>query len=126
MQPSNVLCFNIGGEALKKVQAAAEAVGTAVIAVPQSDFAQTLGALIGVLPRENKMCFSPFQEPMLIMSGFDRAKMDTFLDTLKKEGVYIPYKAMVTPVNLTWQCDALIEELKKEHEQMKKMRQKNE
>jgi len=48
--------------------------------------------------------------------------MEQFLDILKKEQVTIPYKAMLTPTNLTWQCDALVRELVKEHAQIQQMR----
>ena len=123
---STVLSFNIGGEALKKLHRAAAAVGAEVCEVPQADFSQSVGALIGVLPRAQSVCLSPFSEPMLVMSAFTRAQMEQFLDILKAQAVYIPYKAMVTPTNLTWQCDALIGELKKEHEQIRRMKQTNE
>ncbi|MBR0414041.1 MAG: DUF3783 domain-containing protein [Clostridia bacterium] len=115
---SKVLTFNITGEEAAKLSAAAESCGAETLAVSQADFEQTLGALLGILPRKNTVCLAPFSEKMLIMCGFSRAQMEQFLDILRKEQVIIPYKAMLTPTNLTWQCDVLVKELMREHAQM--------
>ena len=123
---SKVLCFNIAYEQWQAVQAAARESGADCIAVPQADFSQCVGALIGVLPKTNTLCLSPFSEPMLIMSGFTQAQTDIFLAALRARSITIPYKAVVTPTNLMWQCDALIRELIQEHEQIRRMAQKNE
>ncbi|MBE6818512.1 MAG: DUF3783 domain-containing protein [Ruminococcaceae bacterium] len=119
---SKVLTFNITGEQARKLFAAAQSCGAEVSAISQADFEQPLGALLGALPRKNAVCLTPFGEKMLIMCGFSRAQMEQFLDILKKEQVTIPYKAMLTPTNLTWQCDALVRELVKEHAQIQQMR----
>ena len=123
MNPT-VLSFNIPAAQAAAVQAAAARIGAAVIAVPQADYRQSVGAVLGILPRANEVCLSPFYEPMLIMAGLVRDDMEQFLDILKENGVHIPYKAVLTPTNLTWRCDALVEELKKEHAQIKRMREK--
>ncbi|MBQ6380062.1 MAG: DUF3783 domain-containing protein [Clostridia bacterium] len=119
---SKVLTFNITGKEAAKLAAAAEACGAQAVAVAQADFVQTPGALLGILPRAKEVCLAPFAEPMLMMCGFSRPQMEQFLDILRKEQVMIPYKAMLTPTNLMWQCDALLKELKAEHEQMQQMR----
>ena len=126
MQRSKILCFNIGGDSLKKLRRCADEISAESVAVPQSDFSQTVGALLGVLPKSSAVCMAPFKESMLIMAGLERKQMERFLDLLREENVKIPYKAMVTPTNLTWQCDALIKELKKEHEQIRSMQQNHE
>ena len=121
MQQSKVLCFNLTPQQRAGIESAALALAE-VSEVPPADFCQTVGALIGVLPRQNEICLSPFKEPMLIMSSFDKEKMETILDNLKVKGVVIPYKAVVTPTNLVWRCDALAKELIKEHEQIRRMK----
>ena len=122
---SKVFIFNITGEEAAKIGAAAESCGAEVLAVSQADFEQTLGALLGILPRQNTVCLSPFSEKMLIMCGFSRPQMEQFLDRLREEKVAIPYKAMLTPTNLTWRCDALLKELIKEHAQMQQIQGKS-
>lgn len=118
MQQSKVLCFNISGETLRLLTLAAEAAGAAICVVAPADFSQSVGAVLGVFPKEKALCLTPFREEMLIMSSFDRERMESFLEALKRRGVRIPYKAMVTPTNLFWHCDALLAELKKEHAQL--------
>ena len=120
-----LLCFNLKDKTLQNLRCAAQEHGASVQVIAPAEFSQTIGALLGILPRSNTVCLTPFREPMLIMSSFDREKMEAFLGTLKEKGVSIPYKAVVTPTNLLWQCDALAAELKKEHEQFRRMQQKN-
>ena len=126
MQQSKLLCFNIKGEALRHLTLAAEATGAEICVVAPADFSQSVGALLGVFPQEKSVCLTPFREEMLLMSGFDRGKMEAFLDNLKQRGVSIPFKAMVTPTNLFWHCDALLAELKKEREQLERMKKNHE
>ena len=121
MQGAKVFCFNLPAEQLRRLSICAEKAGAAAVEVPQADFSQTVGALLGVLPRKNEVCLAPFSQPMIIMSTFENTKMDLFLKELKAEQVRITYKAVVTPTNLMWRCDALLAELVKEHEQIKRV-----
>lgn len=123
---AKVLCFNCSAAEMKVLQESAQAVGAVVLNVPQADFSQPVGAIIGVLPRENRVCFTPFAEKMIIMASFDQTKMEAFLNALRTASLYLPYKAMVTPANILWQCDVLLEHLKQEHAQMSKRKQSNE
>ena len=68
------------------------------------------------------LCLSPFKEEMLIMAGLTREQMHSFIDDIKRENASVDLKAVLTPFNLTWRCDDLLEELKKEHEVMNKMK----
>jgi hypothetical protein len=56
----------------------------------------------------------------LIISGFSGKEMDHLLGDLKKYGVEIALKCVVTAYNQGWTLCSLIEELKKEHEAMNK------
>ena len=118
--PKTVLCFNLSGTKFQAVSSAAEKNGFEAKKVAQADFSQKLAVLLGLIPRENKVCLSPFKEEMLIMAGLAREEMDSFLAQLRRDNASIELKAVVTPYNLGWQCDDLLEELKKEHEQFKK------
>ena len=119
---TTVLSFNLSGAQLSALHTAAAQVNADVSTVVPADFSQSIGALLGILPRANEICLVPFKEPMIVMAGFERAQMETFLDILKAKGVRVPYKAMLTPTNLAWKSDALLEELKKEHEYMRQKR----
>jgi len=54
---------------------------------------------------------------MLVMA-VKRERLDILLDALKKEGLSIPYKAVVTPDNGWWSSLQLYRELQREHETM--------
>lgn len=115
-----VLCFNLGEEKFSAVSVAARRNGIEAKQVPQSDFSQKPAALLELLPRENVHCLSPFKEEMLIMAGLTREETDSFLADIRERGAAVELKAVVTPYNLGWRCDDLLEELKKEHAQFNK------
>ena len=55
----------------------------------------------------------------LLMAGFERRDLDSFLAVLRKSSVgQIPYKAMLTPTNQNWRFDRLYQEIVREHEAM--------
>ncbi len=58
------------------------------------------------------------EEPGLVMAGFSRAMLDAALGALRKSGVSIPLKAMLTPHNQDWSMLELIGELRREHAAM--------
>jgi len=55
-----------------------------------------------------------FDEEMLIFNC-NQQQLDVILQMMKAIGLYIPYKAMITPTNLSWTPAQLIYELKAEH-----------
>lgn len=58
-------------------------------------------------------------EPLLIMSGFTRPRMDLLLSALREGGIPpIPLKAVATPTNVAWTLGALCAELRREHAQL--------
>ena len=122
MQHSKVLCFNLSALEFKSLSQISDKLDIEPLCPNQSDFSQTVGALIGVFPKSNEICLSPFKEKMIIMSSFTNAKMEEFLDALREKSIRIEYKAMLTPTNISWRCDELIEELKREREQIRRMK----
>ena len=50
--------------------------------------------------------------------GYENGNTGTILDSLKKHGVSVPYKAIVTETNIGWIFHQLYEELAREHEAM--------
>lgn len=70
---------------------------------------------------ENKISVpNPPEDECLILSGFTGKSMDKLLAALKKYNVNIPLKCVVTQHNQKWELYKLIDELKKEHNQMNK------
>ena len=92
-----------------------------VTAVPASELGQTVGALAGAAdcPRteEAGACAAP-DEPMLVFCGFYGDRMNQALGAMRRTGLYIPYKAMLTAANRGWKPAELLDALKQEHAAM--------
>lgn len=81
---------------------------------------QTIGCLLGrkgFEARENPET-PALAEPMLVMDGFTDKRLEILLREMKKNGVSVSYKAIVTETNLGWLFHQLYEELAAEHEAM--------
>ena len=90
MQPT-ILAFRLSDERLHTLRAVASAQGLTIIAVPPSDFSQTLGALCALDAR------NPLAAPRLCLQP------------------NIALKAVLTPANRRWTAAYLYQELCMEH-----------
>ena len=93
----------------------------AVKAVPLADYAQTVGALAGAagcVRTEEVYAGLPLGEPMLVFCGFYGDRMNHALNAMRRTGLRIPYKAMLTAANRGWRPAELFAELQKEHTAM--------
>ena len=61
---------------------------------------------------------APFTDEMLVMHGLTKNQLNGLLDTLKREGISIPLKAVVTPHNIGWSGTRLHREIQAEHAAM--------
>ena len=61
---------------------------------------------------------APFPDEMLVMHGLTKRQFSGLLDTLKREGISIPLKAVVTPHNIGWSSGKLYREIQAEHAAM--------
>ena len=93
----------------------------AVKAVPIEEYAQTIGALAGAagcVRTEEVYAGLPLGEPMLVFCGFYGDRMNHALNAMRRTGLRIPYKAMLTAANRGWRPAELFAELQKEHAAM--------
>ena len=93
----------------------------AVKPVPLEDYAQTVGALAGAAdcPRtEETYSGAPLGEPMLVFCGFYGDRMNQALNAMRRAGLCVPYKAMLTAANRGWKPAELLDELRREHAAM--------
>lgn len=68
---------------------------------------------------EREKC-DELSDEMLVMAGFTSRQVDQLILAFRKKGVgFVPYKAVLTPVNSTWDVRKLFDEIKKEHEAMR-------
>ena len=80
-----------------------------------------VGALAGAAdcPRtEEVYAGPPLAEPMLVFCGFYGDRMNQALNAMRRTGLRIPYKAMLTAANRGWRPAELFAELQKEHAAM--------
>lgn len=59
-----------------------------------------------------------FQEEMLVLCNFSESRLDALLHGMRRSGVRIALKAMMTESNCTWTFLQLYEELSEEHARM--------
>lgn len=59
-----------------------------------------------------------FPGEMMVMAGIGGERIDQVLRAVRKSGVSVPYKAVLTEANQTWDAWKLFSEIKEEHEAM--------
>lgn len=93
--------------------------------IEPSQYKQPLGALAGVkgIVSDPLISFQGegFTEPMLFLKGFTGSRLDVLLQSMRRQQIRIPLKAVLTQENQTWNSLQLYEELRKEHLAMQKL-----
>ena len=84
--------------------------------VKKEEYLKTIFQLLGgeKTGAEKKYQGEELPGEMLVMA-VNPDKIDSLLDGMKKEGISVPYKAIVTPDNGWWNSLQLYQELEKEH-----------
>ena len=57
--------------------------------------------------------------PFLLLSALGERQLDRLLADMRREGVSVPHKAVVTETNRAWTLRALMREVAREHEAMR-------
>ena len=100
------------------IQRALLPLGVKMKVITQEEFGQPIGYLAGmkkiasVEMLEEKM---ELEKEMLVFAAIDGDLLQYILQTLRKAGVPVDYKAVLTEHNLTWNCVQLYRELELEH-----------
>lgn len=91
--------------------------------VPEEKWSCPLGVLAGLEPSEAlpEMESAALTAEVLVLCGLSDAGIQSVVAALRKAGVYIPYKAALTPTNQDWTAGQLFGELVREHEMMQQM-----
>ena len=109
-----------GGEQTAVLKSILVQMGARIKNVAPEAVGQTVGGLLGRKgfdARENPEA-PTLAEPMLVLDGFTDKRLEILLREMKKHGVSVPYKAIVTETNIGWIFHQLYEELAREHEAM--------
>lgn len=109
-----------GGEQTAVLKSILVQMGARIKNVAPEAVGRTVGCLLGRKgfdARENPEA-PTLAEPMLVLDGFTDKRLEILLREMKKHGVSVPYKAIVTETNIGWIFHQLYEELAREHEAM--------
>lgn len=122
MAKPTLLAFAVSEDRLSRLRFACMRLGVTVHPVAPEDYAQPLGALLGLQPRVEA---APQEGPvgeMLVMCAFDEALLNRFLAALRQLRI-APFrlKAMLTPTNVGWSAHQLYAELSAEHAAMSRI-----
>lgn len=90
--------------------------------VAREDYLQPLGYLAGnkdIAPVDETYGGEELEGEMILMAGLSDFQVDQTLKAIRKSGIGpIPYKAVLTSANQSWNVPKLFQEIKSEHEQM--------
>lgn len=92
--------------------------------VHKEDYGQTIGALAGIEELYDKNATYKGKEldgEMMVFAGVSDPALDRILAGMKREGIRVNCKSVMTPYNISWKIPDLYKELAKEHEAMTKM-----
>ncbi|MCB6200990.1 DUF3783 domain-containing protein [Extibacter muris] len=122
---SSVLCYNLKGTKKgKQIAMIFGFLGYKVRHVEKEEYHVPIGVLAGADKMEGERPVfegEGFSDEMLVMNAESEEMMDKALFLMRKEGVKVGLKAMLTPSNREWTSTALHDEIQKEHEYMKEM-----
>ena len=109
-----------GGERAAALKAILVQMGARIKNVQPEAVGQTVGCLLGRKgydARENPEA-PALAEPVLVLDGFTDKRLEILLREMKKHGVSVAYKAIVTETNIGWLFHQLYDELAREHAAM--------
>lgn len=89
--------------------------------IPLEDYGKPVGCLAGMRDLEPERVICKGEElsgELLVMAGLSDSRIDQVLRAVRKSGLSIPYKAVLTASNQNWNVCELFEEIKAEHERM--------
>lgn len=118
-----ILIYNIkDSDRLEKVRKALQPLKIKIKTVDKKDYKLPILRLLTGKPAVEKEKYEGDEllDEMLVMS-VQPQQIDKILASFKTEGIYFPYKAVVTAKNSLWDSLKLFNELQREHEAMKRI-----
>ena len=108
-----ILLYGLEEEKTKITENVASEFGIEINKVAKEDMNKKVGELFDLDLREN----SPVEDEnkLMVFSDFDRNILQDFLIALKKEGVMVDHKCVLTETNAAWTFDFLMGHIADEH-----------
>ena len=139
-----MLAVNFTSARLKQLKLLGMLTKSQVKAVKEDEKKETIGTLLGLTEEEIQEIakakvetsptkvhetideddtLQPVTKEAIILCGFDHPTVNLLLDAIRRGRLKnVPLKAMVTPNNISWTVDTILQELSKEHEYFHKKR----
>lgn len=92
--------------------------------IPLEDYGKPVGCLAGMRDLEPEGEIYEGEQlsgEFLVMAGLGSSRMDQVLRAIRKAGLSVPYKAVLTASNQNWNVWKLFAEIKEEHEHMSRL-----
>ena len=119
-----VLLINITDkQRLRKMKMALLPLKVRMRQVSQEEYLQPVGYLAGnkdVLSGQNNDSGEALEKEMVVFAAIGDNLLDRILAAMRKAGVQVDYKAVLTEHNQTWDCIQLYQELQREHQSFQK------
>ena len=90
--------------------------------ISQEMIGETMGHLVGRKgfgATKNKVEDETMTEPMLVMDGLQGNVLNSFLKALQEANQFVQLKAIITPINLSWQFNKLYQAISEEDKAMR-------
>ncbi len=122
MDKPKLLCYNIATDTLSALTREAARLGIETVKVPPESYSlPLLSVASGIKAKANPLVSSAaLKEGMLVFVNFPDAVLDVFLGVMRKNGLRISLKAILTPHNAVWDAHTLYNELCKERAEFSK------
>lgn len=97
-----------------------------MVQIREEEYLQSIGYLAGMKDMEKsleKYNGEALGQEMIVFAGLGEGRLNQLLGGMRKSGIRVDYKAILTETNRTWTVPELYKELAAEHESMQKMRE---
>lgn len=116
-----ILLYGLEEEKTKITENVAREFGIEINKITKNNLDKKVGELFNLDLRENEI--EEGQDQLMVFSDFDRNILQDFLIALKKEGVMVDHKCVLTETNENWTFAFLMGHIRDEHRVVTKFRE---
>ncbi|MFR7759965.1 MAG: DUF3783 domain-containing protein [Peptoniphilus grossensis] len=116
-----ILLYGLEEEKTKITENVAREFGIEINKIAKDNLDKKVGDLFDLDLRENEI--EEGQDQLMVFSDFDRNILQDFLIALKKEGVMVDHKCVLTETNANWTFEFLMGHIADEHRVVTKFRE---
>ncbi|MDU5099524.1 MAG: DUF3783 domain-containing protein [Peptoniphilus grossensis] len=116
-----ILLYGLEEEKTKITEKVAREFGIEINKIAKDNLDKKVGELFNLDLRENDIVED--ENKLMVFSDFDRNILQDFLIALKKEGVMVDHKCVLTETNAAWTFDFLMDHIRDEHRVVTKFRE---